>query len=73
MPQNIPSKRSGPGCFGKDGMQSNLQSGVLFFGGARKKSNERLGGQSARHSRVAILSRSSEKIMPDRRLDAKWK
>ena len=22
MPQNIPSKRSGPGCFGKDGMQS---------------------------------------------------
>ena len=25
MPQHIPSKRSGPGCFGKDGMQSSLR------------------------------------------------
>ena len=40
------------------------------FGGARKKTNARLGGQSVSQadSRVTILSRSSEKRTPDRRL-----
>ena len=26
MPQNIPSKRSGPGCFGKDGFKVEIDS-----------------------------------------------
>ena len=41
---------------------SNLRSGVLFFGGARKCGNARVGGrEKGENSRAATLSRSPEK------------